>query len=558
MIHFTKYMRIAYRLTLSLLCCTFLYSCSDRAALESVEQVLATAEEHPDEALEQICSIDPNKLHGEHNRARYALAYSEALYYNRIDSDCDTLVEPMMRYYIHHDNNHSERARALYQYALVMDNAERYADALFSLLEADRSLNISENFKLHGLIYRTMGDIYSKEMLFSNALDAYSLSKEYFDKAGCETHSAYAMLDISKAHMSSHNYDDAYTASIAVIDYAKGCGDKYLLSFALCDAIEYCIKVPNDDNISIANGYMKLLDEIDITNELRNRYYSIKAILCAYNNDLTGAKQNLMSVNVLNKKDAAYLWYAKYLINRHFNNYSSALYSIEELSIYEDNNVLSALKVPIINEQLDYINQKYEFEKQKRIENRIRYITYIILMIIITTSLIIILILNNLKHKKSIEQYVDTIAGMQSKIQCGMMPATSSTENIFNSRFIELNKLCDTYYDHSNSPKQQAIVFRKLTDTIESIKSDKAYIRNLIASIDKHQNNILSRLREQCPNLSDREYRIVVYSYAGFSLRAIAIFLNSKPETISKSRYKIKAKIKESNAIDAGLFINNL
>ena len=68
----------------------------------------------------------------------------------------------------------------------------------------------------------------------------------------------------------------------------------------------------------------------------------------------------------------------------------------------------------------------------------------------------------------------------------------------------------------------------------------------------------MQRLRNQCPQLSDRDFRIILYSYAGLSLRAISIFLDSKPETLSKAKYRIKNKIKDSGAIDADEFINML
>ena len=130
--------------------------------------------------------------------------------------------------------------------------------------------------------------------------------------------------------------------------------------------------------------------------------------------------------------------------------------------------------------------------------------------------------------------------------------------SIYKTRFTELNDLCDIYYDHNDSDRQKSMVFRQLQDTIESLKSDSVRIEEMESIVNLYCNNIMAKLTEECPRLSERQRRIALYTFAGFSLRAIALFMNSNPVQISKDKYKIKDVIKRGNAPSSELFIANL
>ena len=65
----------------------------------------------------------------------------------------------------------------------------------------------------------------------------------------------------------------------------------------------------------------------------------------------------------------------------------------------------------------------------------------------------------------------------------------------------------------------------------------------------------MARLRRDLPRLSERDMRVALYVFAGFSNRAIAIFIDSDPVSVSKMRYNIKQKIKSANVEDGEMLI---
>ena len=124
---------VVVRMTLAAMCMALVAGCSDRDALQRLEDAEKIMAAEPERALEMVESVDPTKLRTEEHRARYALIYSEACYYNYVDIESDSLTRPMMRYYLESEK-HDERARAMYQHAVVAQRCGELAEAMVSLM----------------------------------------------------------------------------------------------------------------------------------------------------------------------------------------------------------------------------------------------------------------------------------------------------------------------------------------------------------------------------------------------------------------------------------------
>ena len=93
-------------------------------------------------------------------------------------------------------------------------------------------------------------------------------------------------------------------------------------------------------------------------------------------------------------------------------------------------------------------------------------------------------------------------------------------------------------------------MFNKELETIETIKGDSSRIDELGAMVDNYRDNALQRLKSVLPRISERDYRVALYAFAGFSNRAIALFIDSDPVAVSKIKYNIKSKLKGAEAAD--------
>ena len=546
MIHFTRYMQIAYRLTLSLLCCTFLYSCSDRAALESVEQVLATAEEHPAEALEQIRSIDPNKLHGEHNRARYALAYSEALYYNRIDSDCDTLVGPMMRYYIHHDNNHSERARALYQYALVKYNNRKFPEALFAIEEAHKSLDISEDYKLRGLLCRYEGYMYQTEYMFYNSYKAHIKGYEYFGKAGLSLYMGYALMHAGTAMARTVDYNDAVSILEQAYDLAIANNNKHLL----------CHVVYEQCRIHIQNGeYDKCEATISILNThdcalyYQSDFNCIRAMIAASKNNIKLAQQYLKKAENNITPNDELLDYAKYVVAFLSKDNATAM-ELYNIMVKEQNRVVhSSLKASILNDQINYLRENIKQEqREKRLLCQRNIVIYTIIFLIFIAVYIYVIYRIKAQNNRVIN-YIETIGQLQENYDHLSSKLHNEVVTIYGDYFNDLNALCEIKHTYSASSRESAKIFEKVNNIIKDMRKDSSRMQKLEQIVNLHNEDIIMRLRETT-SLHDKELRFILYTIVGFSTQSIAMLLEIETASVWRLKYNIKKKLSAINGID--------
>ena len=76
-------------------------------------------------------------------------------------------------------------------------------------------------------------------------------------------------------------------------------------------------------------------------------------------------------------------------------------------------------------------------------------------------------------------------------------------------------------------------------------------------AVNRYRDNVMEQLRE-VPRLTERDLRIALYTFAGFSNRAISIFLDSDPVSISRYRYNLKQKIKNSGVEHSEQLLNAL
>ena len=102
------------------------------------------------------------------------------------------------------------------------------------------------------------------------------------------------------------------------------------------------------------------------------------------------------------------------------------------------------------------------------------------------------------------------------------------------------------------------MVFNKLVQTIEAIKNDAKRLEELERAVDEYRGGLMRRLTALLPKLSERDRRVSLYVFAGFSNRAIAIFIDSDPVSVSKIRYNIKQKIKNVGGEGADTLIDAL
>lgn len=531
------------RTTIAIACIALLMGC--RTAEHSMT-LMHHAEDividNPDSALMLVRSIDPGTIHGKHDRAYYRLVYSEALYYNRMEGNSDTLTRPMMEYYLLSDE-HSERARALYQYAITTMNGGNNVDAMFALIEAEKSLEHIDNPRLVGIVHFTKGEIYGHDCLFHNALEEYILAKEYFTMAQIPYNVAYTQYCIGDVQRHLLDYDKAEEILLSAMTTAIENNYTGLLDvviYSLCNTYIALGDWQNCENI------FNMFEEYDCPKYFSKEYYLISAYIAASKDNRETVEEYLNIADTLPNNYKSNIEYFKHIIYAQLDDTNQAYYWLKENTKKQEEYILDILKVSLINMQVELTRQEQEIIVKENKNIRLLYTIACILIIVIGIIIYMYMRYRNIKQSLDIANYISVINELKQAIDL----TSKETVAISNKQledFIELNKLCEIFYTYENNPRMSDLIIGSIQKFINSIRRDKTYISKLETIINDKYDNIFVKLRNRCNKLNDKELRYILYLLLGFSVRSIAIILETDTAALSRLKYKIKTKLANSD-----------
>lgn len=526
----------------------------EQEAARIVDEAERLLMERPEEALDVIRSVCLDDFSSEEHRARYALVCSEACYYNYVDIDDDSLSRCLRDYYID-SRDHAERGRALTQVAFVARNQGLSAEAMVALLEAEASLEHSENIRLEGIVHRTKGDIYSDGCLFANAYEEYRAAKESFDALALEYHAKSALYDMGGMLIQLRDFEHAEEVLNEALKYAIETENREFECGVLHELLD--LSIYRDDYQSCSN-YLDLFTEDECLLFGAAHYNAVRAMLLSREGDVAEALRLAAEAQTMEDSEWADIEYARYIIYRNAGNTEEALRWQERSKNAQDRLMLEVLEQPVLNVEVEMLQRDLRAERRER-ELVAERNAVIFVGVAIALIAIILFAWHRLRSKnREIAQYVETVSELQLSLRALPAEMSSSVGSLYRDRFIELNELCDTYYDHSGSARHKNMVFNKLVQTIEAIKNDAKRLEELEEAVNEYRGGLMQRLMELLPKLSERDRRVALYLFAGFSNRAIAIFIDSDPVSVSKIRYNIKQKIKNVGAEGANVLIDAL
>ena len=528
-----------------LLCSAVLVlSCStDKHAAELINRAERIVVEHPDSALTIMQSIDPSTIHGDEDMARYRLVYSEALYYNEIDSDCDSLTRPMFDYYMESDN-HSERARAMYQHALVMYNGGKRAEAMYSLLEAEKSLEYIDNPRLAGLVHNKKGEIYGQECLFTYSLEEYQKSAEYYAETELQYHKTNVIYDIGYTYELLQEYDNAEVLLTQAVQQCIEYGFIEFLEYPLWRLAETYIETNNFEKCS---ELTQLFEEYGCQTFEQNYYY----LLAIIEANLMNKDKAMEYLNIAQSCPSDYYTdqlYLTHLVYKLLGDNEQALYYYTLSKKEQDELFLNVIDMSILDAQLDTLNSKFESERQQTENGRLRYLIAIVSILFVSLSVIGYLRYRNMRQKRNIAEYMSVIAELQQSIKGST--STPPCEHYVHEDFTELNRLCEVLYTFGDTPDATRRIASSVTKSIDSLKNDQTRIQDLERMVNQRCGNVMVMLKERCSKLNAKESRYILYNLLGFSSRSMCVLLDVDSASLSRLKYKLKNKLIETKCED--------
>jgi hypothetical protein len=546
----------AFRHIIAMLLVLVAASCStDQHTLDLINHAEQIVKEYPDSAYNILSAIDPDRLRTTHDRMHHSLVQCESIYYDNVDIQSDSLTRQLFDYYLDSDL-HSERARAMYQHAMVKYCENNNAEAVYAFTEAEKSLNIEDNRHLRGTVNLYMGSAFHHEYCLQNALTYFDKAKEIFDSNNLEYHSIYTLYKKGCTLNALREYDKALECLNIAKDYAISNNLNQFLGEVLS---VICMIYRDQSYISECNDILELFEEYNCIEHNEGIYYSFKAITSAYNHHFDDAERYIELAEQLCNGWTQYPLLAKMDYYIYQNNYKDAFFTYRKLVSMQDSQMYEALEQPVLNLQLNILHKDFDLINEQNRHLRSQYIYTSVIVFLIIVFIAIYIRYRYVSYKQEISSYIHTIEDLEliNKNIDHSEIMSSTIDRLYHQSLDDISKMCEIYYEHSDSTRITKKIFEHVSGNIELLKNDKCKLTELEEAVNISHNGLMTRLREVI-TLSEREWRIVLYSCAGFSNRAICLLVDCKAETLPKIKYNIRNSIKETKSPDIELALSLL
>ncbi len=525
-----------------------------------VNDILTEAERQlsdaPDSALVTLQSVKRHALLRPKVRARYGLIYSAVLDKNFVDVASDSLIRYSASYYDAHGTA-EERMRSYYYLGRTCENAKNYQQALLYYLDAAQYTESVEDNYLKGLLYSRLGQMYERYYNYEKAY-VYSLGSHNYFKAIESPHQIFQLYQTARALRGLDRSDKCIEILTQAIKESEKTDCKLIKKYSMCELFSIYNYIEDYES-----SYKTILEcEHCFGEEIYNTSNTCGAAAntFAIKGQYRKAERLLKMGRILAKDatDSLCMQYctARYLIaTQHYKEgksaYNQALCKhVEIVSQSVNNSIASA--------QSKYFTQKAVAQKNRADRERIVYSAILIIIIIIIVIIAVSIHTKEQReiHKKEslINQYLDVVKALQIELDDRNSRLRKISDETLRDRCTTINQLCRTYFETTQSKRQQAIIFNEVKNLVTSIGSE-AYLATIENCINQYCDNLLVHLKNDVPKINDKEYQLACYLCIGFSTQVMCLVFECTPEVLYRRIYRLRDKIRHCSSENKDLFL---
>ena len=533
--------------------------------MRSLEQLETRIDHVPDSVLHELSSMDGTIKWGE-ARALHALLTVRAQDKCDLLTGNDSIITIATNYYGKRGN--LERRLFAHIYAgRVYSAAGNSQKAIELYTEALKYEDQTDNYYALGLLYSDIALEYSWAYDYVQAIENMEKSLNYYGQAGKERHQILAKSSLGLYYLNSNNYVEAEPYLTEVLAWGELNDDEYIVKNTLGDLCSLYDETRNYEKLSkIYTAYP--LEKL----EQNSRNYGIASYYYIQQNNPEQATELLQKAWELSKTptDTSFLWHREYKINNNLGDYKNALINFKHLFYYHDSLLGKTLQQPLLKAQRDYYQSELQLSE---IKNQNRRLTIVLLSF---STLLIFFIpwfiyknrvrmredrirehvdaLNELRYKlsKKDEQMNETVQALQTQ-KSNARTLEIKLSELFHEQYKMLNDLCATYY--ANSKNKNKIV-QEFESVVEGFSGNDYF--KLEELINKYKNDVIFLLRRELPNFKEKDFKLLCYFCAGFSVKTISVITKQKEETLWVYKGRLIKKILESDAPSKGIILANI
>ena len=528
---------------------TLLGSCGSRTEEKRLSDIESYIDSRPDSALAAIRAIDTTALRGRAVKAKYSLLHAMALDKNYIDTADTRVVQSAVDWYSRHGSP-EEKLKAYYYLGVSHFNGGRYNQAIIAYTRAEEFSEETENKRLLGLLYTGLADTFTKTKEFSRATPYIDKSIDSFASCGATSYvshqrfrKAQNLVNIKKWDEALSNFEDLLSDQTIHSPLLESIKANYAITL---------IVSPNSDILKS----LRLFDEVvDVAGSLENRNQEgAYAFALKYSGQKEAAEDMFRKLRSESGSEDVYYNYWRHRSLLLDGEYEAAYK-------YLSSSLLQSDSLAIVSEAISSSKARDEFlskdnaNKALIIENT-KGKAFISLLLFFMASIIVCLIIwrilvVNRKEKErmaaTINAYEDEVKKLEleNKTQKDSIGRLGKKNNKARFAFIyELFMLIKKKGD-----KSPEIIAKDIIDQVKDLHSNPESQKAFEGMLNKECDGIMKKFRKDFPSLSEDEYNLASYVFAGFDNYFLTILMNSvSHDSMRMAKSRLKKKIATSSS----------
>ena len=512
-------------------------SCNrDIATMETLSHAEAIMQEHPDSALSLLQAIDTKTISTDRCRALHALLLSQAYDKNYIDLTNDSIITIAVDYFADSEEHHYAML-AHYYHGRIRYNAADYPRCLFSMTKAFIHAEDINDYYWKGRIAEQISNVYDSNFHEKEAVYYAQIAYENLKISGMQPYLNYSLLRLARVQNNNGSFQNCIDICKQLIDSAKIYNDSRLF-----DHSRYLMAKAYYGNGEYKNA-KDLIIEIGKNGELETDLRCFLGLSHIELRELDNAKAVFNSIGTEYCDNDLSLVYE---ISKRTGATKDALSALSKLYDNLDSVFVYSMSQNF-NQTLSELHQQEQKTKEAELNSaKLSRNTILSIGIVVIITITMLSYKWNRKYKQKLEKNIIIAQNLREILQTNASETQHIIDNLLASRFEVIDNLCKTLYENKSTGLAKKKISSEVEKLIEQFSSDNQKIAELEIFANKHHSNIIASFKADLPNLKEADYLLFLYTTLGFSITAIAIFLNEeKVDAIYNRKARLKNKIRK-------------
>lgn len=517
-------------------------SCSDPTsrALNEAESLISF---RPDSTLKLLEGFDSKDFRHRSQRARYALLKSIALYKNYYNETDDSLITVAVDYYST-SNQSFRKMQAWFYQGFIRINAGNLSAAMVSLEQAEKeALKKGNNYYL-GLIYKNMAVVYNLCNNLPASVNYAQKSLGAFEQTGEQAYIDHARYSLGVAWLNDKKHLEARQCFNNILVHSHDTTLHTLTLTCLAESYVTC-----GDSVEGAMAIYRQLPAVAWT----PRDYTYYALALALNDELDEANRIIdytyRSVNTTEEK--ALIDYTSAKIDSLSGHFKRGYSKLRTAVAVQDSVTRSLLQQSIMAAQRETLKKEVQRQDEKIRRQSVFLAGGAFLSILLL--LVVYLVFRIQMGRKETQ-----LKELMAQFSIAKVDNSNLVGELFSEKLNQLVSLSGSYYS-SVEPKAKEQFLAKFKAEMKMLQNSGKLFDSLENDLDKYCSGIMTKLREQMPQMTERHLRFTALFFSGAHNELIQIMMDGNSiSSIKTMRSRIKKEISEAHPKDASLFLEML